>query len=322
MNLKITAQSIYNELSARGIDIQIMRLARTQALVFDYAGKPRVIIGANPDASSASASVIAQAKHLTYEMVKRYNTAKMPATELYIDDTQAKKFLQQYKQVVIKPVDGAHGDGVTTNIVNTDQLGEAVVTARKCSGSGTVMIQQQVSGVDLRVLVIDGECISVVKREPARVIGDGVHTIAELVVIENMHNEDRGDLPYTKKLNKIDENAVKRYLSHQDIKRIPEKDEVCFVVGTANIGTGGRSIECHNAIPQEIINEAIAVTDLAGAFICGVDFLYDETQCSWYLIEINASPSFGLHLMPSEGRAITDLPKIYADKLLDRYNQG
>lgn len=322
INLKITARSIYDELTARDIDVQIMRLAHTQALVFDYRGRPRVIIGANPDVSSASASVIAQAKHLTYAMLQRYPVATMPASELYIDGERAKEFLDVHKRIVTKPVDGAHGNGVTINITNPEQLDAAVAVAKEHSGSGAVMMQQQVSGVDLRVLIIDGECIGAVRREPASVTGDGAHTINELVARENSHNDDRGDTPYTKKLNKIDVEAVMRYLSQEQRDYIPREGEICCVVGTANIGTGGRSIECRDMIPQEIIDEALAVAGLSGAFICGVDFLYDESQGTWCLIEINASPSFGLHMMPSEGHAIMDLPKLYVDKLLAKYNQG
>ncbi|MBP7760405.1 hypothetical protein KA093_01270 [Candidatus Saccharibacteria bacterium] len=322
MQLRITAQAIYDELTARGMDVQIVPLQSTQALIFDYKGAMRVIIGANPDIASASARTMAQAKDMTYAIVRRDGITTIPATQSYADNKAAKKFLQAHRQIVIKPVDGAHGNGVTTNITQFSQIGDAVSVALTHSKSKQVIMQQQISGIDLRILIIDGECVGVVCREPASVVGNGSDTVAVLIQQENTHNRDRGTEPYTKKMNKIELDAVNRYLNSEQLLSVPDQGEVFQVVGTANIGTGGRSLECRADIPQVIIDQAIGLTTTIGTFICGVDFLYDKQKNIWHLLEINTSPSFGLHMTPSEGEAIPDLPKIYVDKLLKKYNKG
>jgi cyanophycin synthetase len=320
MNLKITAQSIYQELTERGIDVSIVRLNLTQAMVFNYAGKMRVIVGSNPDIANASFSTIAQNKNFTYEVVKEHGMTSVPETETFESVSQAEEFLKVNKRIVIKPVDGAHGNGVTTNITKPRQIEQAVEAALSRSESEKILLQKQIDGTDLRVLVIDNECVGVVSREPARVVGDGESTVLELIEHENMHNSDRGETPYTKKMNKIDIDAVMRFLSASQLSYVPGIGEIFQVVGTANIGTGGRSVECYGIVPEALIDQAIKISNVCGAFIAGVDFLYDASSRTWYLLEINASPSFGLHMMPSEGQPINNLPKLYVDKLLKKYN--
>ena len=102
MNLKITAQSIYQELTERGIDVSIVRLNLTQAMVFNYAGKMRVIVGSNPDIANASFSTIAQNKNFTYEVVKKHGMTSVPETETFESVSQAEEFLKVNKRIVIK----------------------------------------------------------------------------------------------------------------------------------------------------------------------------------------------------------------------------
>ncbi len=320
LQLKITSRAIYDELQRRGIDAHVVRLSKVTVLLFDFNGRHHAIVGAKPDVSAATSVAITGNKSLTYEIATRYHVAPIPVTEVYHDFVHACDFLQRYQRIVVKPIDGAHGNGVSTNITSQLQLKKAIDAAASHSESKKVLLQEFVQGVDIRVLIIDGTFVGAIRREPASVVGDGIHTIDELIAIENT-NSDRGSEPYTKKMNMIDIAAAHRYLTARKRQKIPAIGEYTQVVGTANMGTGGRAVECGQLIPKEMIEQAICMSDIAGAFICGVDFLYDIAAGTWKLIEINASPSFGLHMMPSEGRPIDDLATRYIDALFSKYSK-
>jgi hypothetical protein len=179
------------------------------------------------------------------------------------------------------------------------------------------LLQQQVSGNDLRILIIDGQLAAASERVPASVVGDGSSTIMQLIEKENITNSLRG-VNYEKPLNKIDVDSALQFLGESVLHTIPKKGESVQVVGTANIGTGGHAINRTDAVPAAIIDEAKKFASSTGVYTCGVDFLYDQSSQSWYFIEANSSPSFGLHLWPTEGEAI-NVTQIFVTRLLNSY---
>lgn len=272
--------------------------------------------GVSTDLSSSTARTICNHKDVT-ALVADMLGCRMPATIAYDTDEGAQAFLRQYKQIVVKPSDGAHGNGVSINVSTTKLLEEALRRARVYSQTGGLILQQQVQGNDYRILVIDGVAIAVSQRTAASVMGDGVHTNRELITIENETNSKRGS-NYEKPLNYIDVDAACIFLG-EAMQLIPGQGEDSTVVGTANIGTGGKATDRTGQIPAAMIAEAERIVREIGAFTCGVDFMYDDTNDEWYLIELNSSPSFGLHHSPSEGEPV-DVTHFFVDKLLARYD--
>ncbi len=315
--LKVTARLIIEELRKRGINTDVFYADGT-TINFLYKSVPHVIIGCNPDISAASSFVIARNKQLTEHLLRKYSSVRLPKTMFYTADESACEFLQENHLIVVKPADGAHGNGVTVGIREVDSLSAAIRFSRSYSPSSSVILQEQVSGRDVRVLCIDGRPVAASYRDPATVVGDGYSTIGELIDRENHENRDRGEVSYDKPLNRISLEAANIFLGKR-ISHIPAKGENVVVVGTANIGTGGRSVECLSELPEDMLSDAVSAAGIAGCFICGVDFIYDRQEGTYYLIELNASPSFGLHVYPSAGKS-TDIAKIYVDRLLARYD--
>ncbi len=315
--LKATARLIVEELRKRGIDTDIFYADGT-IINFLYKSVPHVIVGCNPDISAASSFVVARNKQLTEHLLRKYTSVRLPRTLSYTDDESAHEFLKENKVIVVKPSDGAHGSGVTVGVRTTDSLAGAIELARSRSPSSSVILQQQVTGRDVRILSIDGKIVAAAYRDPAAVVGDGYSMLGELIDRENSENDNRGEVPYEKPLNKISLEAANIYLGTR-INHIPTKGEETIVVGTANIGTGGKSVECLSELPVDMLRDAAKAAEIAGCFICGVDFIYNSQEDTYHLIEINASPSFGLHVYPSEGKAI-DVSSVYVDHLLARYD--
>lgn len=315
MNTSI--QRIYNELLDRKLDVRHASVLGGTFLAFKYNGKVRTISGVNSDLSSSASRTICDNKHIT-DLVAGMIGIATPDTTAYVDSVSAEAFLKRHTTIVVKPADGAHGNGITTNITTIEQLEAAITKALQYSISNNVLLQQQVKGDDYRVLVLDGEVIAAAERVPASVTGDGASTIAALIEHENVTNPDRG-IYYEKPLNKIDVTAAMRYLGAR-LNTIPEDGEQVVVVGAANIGSGGKAIDRTNTIPAEMAAVATRICKEIGAFICGVDFMYDVSKQSWHLIELNSSPSFGLHHSPSVGEG-TDVTKLFVDRILMRYDQ-
>jgi CO dehydrogenase/acetyl-CoA synthase beta subunit len=92
------------------------------------------------------------------------------------------------------------------------------------------------------------------------------------------------------------------------------------VVGTANIGSGGVAVNRTGQLPAELVQSAVMIAKALNLFICGVDFMYDKARETWHFIEINSSPSFGLHLWPHEGEPV-DVTGAYVDALLGAYSR-
>lgn len=312
MNTSI--QQIYDELKRQGCTVDTFELQNGTLLTFEYAGAIRAISGSSPDITSSTGRTISNNKEISGHIAKKIGLP-VPETIVYTTDTHAQSFLEEYGTIVVKPLDAAHGHGVTTGVDTSQKLNEAI--KRASQESSTILLQQQVAGVDIRVLIIGGEVAVVAERTPASVVGDGVHTVEWLITTENNKNPLRGE-NYEKPLNKIDLTLAQAYLGDR-MNEVLDKDEVLAVVGTANMGTGGTATECTQSIPEEILRQAENFAQTIGVFTCGVDFMFDREANTWFFIEANSSPSFGLHVWPTYGQPI-DVAKVFVDRLFQAYD--
>jgi len=313
--MRKSVEQIYNRLIAHNIEVVHQALpGGGTLLLFNYGGKLRAISGVSPDMTGATGRTIANNKYASFVVANQLGIP-VPETVEYDDVVQAEAFLAKHGTVVVKPLDAAHGKGVRTGITSNGVLHEFAAKAK--AESDAVLLQQQVSGDDLRVLIIDGKLAAVAQREPAAVVGDGERTISQLIDHENDTNALRG-VNYEKPLNRIDKQAATDFIGETGLARVPAQGEQVRVVGTANIGTGGYAINKTNEVPAGLVAHAIRFADETRAFVCGVDFLYDTEAGKWYFIEANSSPNFGLHMWPSVGEPV-DVATQFVDALLAVY---
>lgn len=221
--------------------------------------------------------------------------------------------------VAVKPVVGHKGIGVTAEVQDDDQLEFAFDRAVDAHEEGQVVriiVEQNVTGFDFRLLCVDGKFVAAMERRPASVIGDGESTIAELIQQENARPE-RLDTP-TSPLGKIiKDEAMERYLEEQNLSQnsIPDRDEVVYLRKVANLSAGGVSIDATDRVHPDNI---ILTQDVAQHFdlVClGIDVLTPDISRSWKegkfgIIEINSAPGVYMHLRPAVGESVNVTDRI------------
>ncbi len=221
--------------------------------------------------------------------------------------------------VVVKPVAGHKGQGVTTNIESEVEVRVAfnkIINAAKEEGVNFdgAIVQQQIYGTDHRLISIGGKFVAALERVAAFVDGNGKNTIEELIKEENnkIIRLDNARSPLCK--IKIDENLIDFLkLQKLSLNAVPAEGERITLRRVANISAGGVSINVTDKIHPMNIK---MVEDIAGYFnvkALGIDVLAADISKPWQegnfgIIEINAGPGVFMHLAPAYGGSI-DVPK-------------
>ena len=206
---------------------------------------------------------------------------------------------------VIKPLDGNHGKGATVGIKSIEDGKEAWERAKEYSRS--IIVEQQLEGSDFRALVVNNRLIAVAERVPAHILGDGKHTIQELV--DETNADPRRGYGHEKVLTEITvDNQTMRCIRKEgyELASILPKGEKLFLKTTANISTGGTAIDLTDEVHPENVFLFERIARIIGLDVAGVDVIAPNVseplrQNGGGIIEVNAAPGFRMHLAPSEG---------------------
>ena len=207
--------------------------------------------------------------------------------------------------LVIKPVNGNHGRGITTNINSLDEALIAFKEAKEVSR--LVIVEKFITGEDHRLLVIDNKLVAAAKRTAAHVIGDGKSTIEELVA--EVNKDERRGYGHEKVLTEIDINSLTIELlkeKNMTPKSVPSKGEMVKLKSTANLSTGGTAEDITELVHPYNIFMAERISKIIGLDICGIDIMaHDLTkplnESGGAVLEVNAGPGFRMHLQPTSG---------------------
>lgn len=220
--------------------------------------------------------------------------------------------------VVVKPLNANHGRGVSINLTTDEEVAVAFAEAQKYGSSRAVLVESYLTGFDHRMLVVNNELVAVAKRVPGHVVGDGKHSIAELVDIVN--EDPRRGIGHEKVLTRLElDSQAKRLMEDAGIDEntVLPADEIFYLRSTANLSTGGTAIDVTDIVHPDNRDMAIRAIKAIGLDVGGVDFLTDDISKSYKEIgggicECNAAPGFRMHVAPSEGQ-----PRDVAGKVMD-----
>ncbi len=219
--------------------------------------------------------------------------------------------------LVVKPVDGNHGRGITVNINSYEDALVAFQAAKNVSNS--IIIEKYITGVDYRLLVINHKLVAAALRTPAHVIGDGKSTIQQLIDVVN--SDPRRGFGHENVLTKITVNDLTLGLitsKGYTLETVIENGEMLILKDTANLSTGGTAEDVTDFVHPANISMVERISRIIDLDICGVDIMTSDItkplkETGGAVLEVNAGPGFRMHLAPAKG-----LPRNVAGPVIDK----
>ena len=316
--------SIVNAAVAR--DIPYRRLTRGSLVQFGWGSKQRRIQAAEIDSTSAIAESIAQDKDLTKDLLRAAGVPVPVGRVIRGDDEEGwQAALEIGLPVVTKPFDGNQGKGVTVGIVNRDHFDIAFAAAKEHSRS--VIVEKFITGHDYRLLVVGDKLVAAARREPPNVLGDGIHTVRELVDIVN--SDPRRGTGHATSLTKIrfDDIAHARLaVQGYTADTVLPKGARAVLRNNANLSTGGTATDVTDDVHPEVAARVVAAAQMVGIDIAGVDVVCENIgrpleEQGGGMVEVNAAPGLRMHLDPSYGKG-RDVGKVVIDTMFPSDENG
>ncbi|MGD0837205.1 MAG: cyanophycin synthetase, partial [Polyangia bacterium] len=297
--------SIAHAAEARGIPTR--RLTEGSLVMLGYGSRQRRIWAAETDRTSAIAESIAQDKELTKSMLRAVGVP-VPDGRTVRSAEEAWAAAQEIGvPVVLKPRAGNQGRGVSVRLTTREAVVAAFAAAVAHDGDGEVMVEQQIAGRDFRLLIIGGRLIAAARRECPTVVGDGLHTIAELVDQEN-RNPLRGE-DHATSLSKLRLDTIAcDMLAEQGlaVTTVLGAGQIATLRRNANLSTGGSAVDVTDEVHPLVAERAIDAAAMVGLDVAGVDIVATAIDqpldvTAGAIVEVNAAPGLRMHLEPSQG---------------------
>ncbi|HIA33555.1 MAG TPA: cyanophycin synthetase, partial [Candidatus Lambdaproteobacteria bacterium] len=308
--------SLVNAAKERGIPY--LRLNRFSLVQFGHGKYQRRIQATITSETRQIAVVIAGDKEETHTILYDLGLPTTMQRLAYSEEEAVSQAENLGFPVVVKPLDGNHGRGVSINLISDEQVVLGFNEARAQSNNEAIIIENYVTGFDHRMLVVNGELVAVSKRVPGHVVGDGEKTIEELVEIVN--SDPRRGIGHEKVLTrlKFDEQAERLMKeSEYSSQTVLTKGEIFYLRSTGNLSTGGTAIDLTDVVHPDNREMAVRAVKSIGLDVGGVDFLTDDITQSYKdiggaIVEVNSAPGFRMHVAPSEGK-----PRDVATSVMD-----
>jgi cyanophycin synthetase len=305
---------IVDEAIARGIPY--IRLNRHSLVQLGYGVNQRRIQATVASTTSNIAVDIACDKEETKNLLEQASIPTPKGRIIYDEeDLQAAAESIGYP-IVIKPVNGNHGRGITTNIKTWDEAVEALALAKKVSRA--IICERFITGFDFRLLVINYKLVAAAQRKPACVVGNGKSSIQQLV--DEVNSDHRRGYGHEKVLTaiKIDDmtmNILKE--KNLSLDSIIPNGETLYLKTTANLSTGGTATDVTDLVHPYNVFLAERIARIIGLDICGIDIMAQDlttplNENGGAILEVNAGPGFRMHIAPTDG-----LPRNVAEPVID-----
>lgn len=305
---------IVEEAAARGIPY--IRLNRHSLVQLGYGVNQRRIRATIASTTGSIAVDIACDKEETKNLLEAAEIPVPRGRIVYSEEGLKDAISIIGYPIVTKPIDGNHGKGATTNITNWDDAVMGLQAAKKYSRG--VIVEKFITGKDHRVLVINYQYVAAAIRKPAAVIGDGKHTIQQLIDLTNQ--DPRRGYGHEKVLTQI---AIDDFLMEMlkreglTLESVPESGREVFLKPTANLSTGGTATDVTDMVHPDNIFMCERIARIIGLDICGIDIMAPDLSVpirenGGAILEVNAAPGFRMHIEPTEG-----LPRNVAEPVID-----
>jgi cyanophycin synthetase len=312
-----STRSIVEAAQRRGIPAR--RLSEGSLVQLGQGARARRILAAETDRTGAIAEFIAQDKDLTRALLRTVGVPVPEGRPVASADDAWEAAIEVGPPVVVKPRYGGQGRGVATGLTTREQVAAAYQAALAESSDGDVIVERFAPGDDYRVLVVGERVVAAARREPAQVVGDGVHTVAELV--EAVNRDPRRGRDHATALSPIPLDATSlAVLASQGyaLESVPPEGAVVLIRRNANLSTGGTATDVTDRVHPEVAARCVEAARMVGLDIAGVDVVARDIgrpleEQGGIIVEVNASPGLRMHLEPSRGR-----PRDVGAAIIDR----
>jgi cyanophycin synthetase len=299
-----STRAIVDAAARRGIPW--FRIGDGSLVQLGYGKNRKHIQAAVCDQTRAVAMEVAGDKELTKILLEQASipVPRSITVETWTDAVDA--FSRIGGAVVVKPLDGRQGQGVSLNLTTPEEVAHAFHIAKEFSSH--VLVEELFVGRNYRVLVIGNRMVAASERHPAHVFGDGRHTVAELIGIAN-RDPLRGE-GHEKPLTRIEIDSI--LLAHLEktclsLDHIPHVGSMVILREGINLSTGGTARDVTDIVHESVARMCERAARVIGMDVCGIDLVLKDIaeplrEDSGGIIELNASPGLRMHLYPSEGQ--------------------
>ena len=219
--------------------------------------------------------------------------------------------------LVIKPIDGNHGRGITVDINSYDEALKGFNAAKEVSSR--VIVEKYITGEDYRLLIINNVLVAAALRSPAHVIGDGKSTVGDLIA--DVNRDPRRGYGHEKELTAITINDLTKTIigdAGYKLDSVLPEGEKLILKDTANLSTGGTAEDITDIVHPANVAMAERISKIIDLDICGIDIMTSDiskplSETGGAVLEVNAGPGFRMHLAPTEG-----LPRNVAAPVVDK----
>jgi GNAT-family acetyltransferase (TIGR03103 family) len=296
------ARIIADEARRRGIGVEVLD-AEWGELRLMHAGRSIVTRESLSEMTTAVAMSRCDDKRVTRRIAEQAGIA-IPRGRTAGNTKQDEAFLADVGEVVVKPARGEQGKGITVGVRDAAALADAVALARQHCPD--VLLEELVPGQDLRVVVIGHEVVAAAVRRPASVIGDGEHTVRDLIAAQSRR---RSAATGGESVIPTDEGTFSTVRAHgHELDDVLPVGVELEVRRTANLHTGGTIHDVTAQLHPALVNASVRASRALDIPVTGLDFLVpDVGGPDHVLIEANERPGLANHQPQPTAERFVDL---------------
>ena len=307
LKLHTNQRLLIMEMQARGINVDIiykdMELIRAE-----YGKHIEWILDRDSSITPYSVSIICGDKYITKKILEQ-NEISVPIGEKFLPNEWELSILYARKigfPVVVKPVFGSHGDNIYMDIKSETELKDIVQNVFASTLRVPFIIEKQFNGKEYRIFLTKEGKYAVLHREPAHVVGDGEHSVLQLIKIENEKRKARTNCLCPIAIDEITES----YMTKNNIfmEDIPKENEKVYLRHNSNVAKGGLCIDYTDKVHKSVIENCKKILKVfSGLSYVGIDYMSKDieaiqTSDMYNIVEVNTVPGIHMHMRPSEGK--------------------
>lgn len=310
-DFELSSQDLMKEAIKAGLRLDIID-AQDNLIKLSYDGHEEYIRNGNMTSHDSLISYYLMENKVATKYILAQEGIRVPKGNHFDNYDRACRYYDTlpFSAFVVKPKNTNYGLGISIFKHKPHRKAFEEALSIAFEEDTTILIEEFIPGSELRFYVQANRVLAVCERQPAQVVGDGIHTVSQLIDQANQHPL-RGKKHFAP-MTLLDKGKNERLqLAEQDLTfdSIPDEDQVVFLRENTNVSTGGLSIDRTNQVDSFYKDLAIQSAQALGATFCGVDIILSNyrkppiSDHDFAVLEANFNPSMSIHRFVGRGPA-------------------